>query len=76
MIRRGDNPEGDPLCNKYLGKHGDGFRGMLLAVSPDGHEAALQLADGRILLVRELGGSNQYPTEIHDLAEVPKGWRN
>ena len=76
MICRGDNPEGDPSCNKYLARDGDGYRGVLLAVSLDGHEAALQLGDGRLILVRELGGPNQYPTEIHDLAEVPKGWRN
>lgn len=81
-IRRGDSPERGEGTNKYIGKHGDGFRGILVAVSPDGTEAVLQvlLLNGqrsdRRILVREMQGPNHYPTEIKDVTEIPPGWTN
>ena len=75
MIRFGDSPEGKKAGhNKYIGKQGDGYRGYLLAVSPDGKRAVMDRGDGVLVMVREKR-PDQWPVELHTVRKVPSGWR-
>lgn len=80
-IRMGDNPEGRPEFNKFIGFAGEGHRGRLIALNGDGTEAIIialteslepkdRIEWGRFYRVKEKDPKH-YPKAVEPIDRVP-----
>lgn len=77
-IKIGENPQGIPFVNKFLGKSGDGYRGVIIALHKDGTQAIIiaingsaEVVWGQMYLVKETQPEN-YPVVVKKVNSVPK----
>lgn len=85
MIHKGDNPENDIRLNKFIAPHGDGVRGILIALHTDKKQAIILAMNsslkgdvkwGEMYLVKE-DSPEEYPKVVRRIGSIPntKSWK-
>ena len=77
-IEKGDSPQNDG-SNKFIAKNGDGHRGTLIAISPDGKEGIIDGITrgfgGSRILVKEVN-AKEYPRFVRNTSTIPDGFKS
>ena len=77
-ITKGDSPQNDG-SNKFIAPDGDGHRGTLIAITPDGKGAILVGLTGEFtgmkIHVKETN-TKEYPKFFREVSAIPDGFKS